>query len=670
MAHSELALFPWENPKEKAIKIYRTWERYQATGQLEPGSVRPVVAESWRLNQRISARLDSLRRAPAVSLPDHVSRLARENARMTRVAAPILAEVDLVMRASGSVAVLADGSGCMIQMAGDPKVMEAGREIGVQVGGHWSETAAATNGIGTALRVGRPVQIFGAEHFLPFVHCWSCSAVPVRDPIDNSIVAVFNISGPLETAHSHTLGLAVASACALERELARYQLRQDYFVLEQSLLVGGGRDMGLVSVDHRGRILRADPSARQLLGLAVSNEWGLKAVLRPALVKHEQAMAAGQEVDPVRIRLEGAVQGDRSTDATLTPLVADGLLVGGILRLEGGPPPAKATFRSVQPMAQAFGGILGNSPALCEAVALAHKASSHTANVLILGETGTGKELLARAIHQVSPRRGGPFVPVNCGALAPGLIGSELFGYEGGAFTGSRRGGAAGKFEAASGGTLFLDEVGDLPPEQQVYLLRVLQDRIVYRVGGSRPIPVDVRVIAATNRNLETEVAAGRFRQDLYFRLNVLRIDVPPLRTRPEDVGPLVSYFLQQFSDRHGLRRRGISQEALALLQAYPWPGNVRELENVLEQAAVMCEGHQIEVTDLPMALRSTAGDPDQPLLDAAERRAIELALARSNGVLVRAARELGISRSTLYRKLDRYGLRPFGGGLQRPEPR
>ena len=298
--------------------------------------------------------------------------------------------------------------------------------------------------------------------------------------------------------------------------------------------------------------------------------------------------------------------------------------------------------------------------------------------VLIHGESGTGKELVARALHRASPRADGPFVPVDCGALPESIIESELFGHEAGSFTGAR--GAPGLFRMAAGGTLFLDEIGELPPGVQAKLLRALQSKAIRPVGGTGEIPVDLRVVSATHRDLDAMVAEGTFRLDLLYRLAVVQIEVPPLRERREDIPLLAHHFLRKHGMDAGLRPVprgvGLEDEALDALVAYDWPGNVRELENVIESALALAPGPRLRLGDLPLPrpglrlgdpplARPGRGGPDVaaagvPLsLEAYERRALERALAEAGGDVPRAARRLGLGRSTFYRKLAKHGLDP-----------
>jgi two-component system response regulator HydG len=291
------------------------------------------------------------------------------------------------------------------------------------------------------------------------------------------------------------------------------------------------------------------------------------------------------------------------------------------------------------------------------------KIAPTNSSVLILGESGTGKELVARAIHRQSPRAGGPFIRVNCSALAETLLESELFGHERGAFTGAVRE-RRGRFELAHGGTLFLDEIADVPASVQVKLLRVLQEKEIERVGGERTIRVDVRVLSATNRDLPAEVARGAFREDLYYRLHIVPLRVPPLRERPGDIELLVRHFLRTISKETGKHVTGITDEALRQLAAYPWPGNVRELENAVERAIVLCDGETLGAGEFPIeapgpspaAPAASNGSLDRVLADT-EKRLIQEALERAGGVKTRTAELLGIKTSALYYKLEKYGL-------------
>ncbi|HEU5401473.1 MAG TPA: sigma-54 dependent transcriptional regulator [Terriglobales bacterium] len=315
---------------------------------------------------------------------------------------------------------------------------------------------------------------------------------------------------------------------------------------------------------------------------------------------------------------------------------------------------------------QGFGSIVGRSPEMEKLYRIISKASHSTHPVLILGESGTGKELVARSIHFSGPFHDKPFIPVDCGSLVPTLVESELFGYVKGAFTGAIRS-KDGLLAMAEGGTIFLDEIGELPVDLQAKLLRALQEKEIRPVGGTKSIPINVRILAATNRDLEQCVAQGSFRRDLYFRLNVLTLRIPPLRERKQDVPLLTGHFLERLARATGVQRN-ISDEALKLLLAYEWPGNIRELENCLERACALTSGPTVHVSDLPTTIQTwkTQTQPSVVMNDDAgagvmtlaeiEKNAILQTIDQMNGDKLEAARLLGIGKTTLYRKLKEYG--------------
>jgi two-component system, NtrC family, response regulator AtoC len=306
--------------------------------------------------------------------------------------------------------------------------------------------------------------------------------------------------------------------------------------------------------------------------------------------------------------------------------------------------------------ASASGIWLGDSGRMREVRALVERVAPTGSTVLVTGESGTGKEVVARLVHALSANPEGPFVAINIGGVPEGLLESELFGHEKGAFTGAadRK---RGMFELASSGTLFLDEMGDMPQQLQVKLLRVLQEKKLQRLGGTQPIPINARIVAATNRDLEAMLKEGKFREDLYYRLNVIRIELPPLRERREDLPRLAGFFVERLNREMGRRIKGIEPEAIARLQAYPFPGNVRELENRIERAYILCEGESIGVRDLgePFASIEPRRRREGSLRDA-EREAIEKAIAKQGGNMTKAAAELGISRRTLFSKRKELG--------------
>jgi DNA-binding NtrC family response regulator len=320
------------------------------------------------------------------------------------------------------------------------------------------------------------------------------------------------------------------------------------------------------------------------------------------------------------------------------------------------------------------GRLIGRSEALFKVIHLVNQIAPVKSTVLLTGESGVGKELVAEAIHYQSPRRDQPLVKLNCGALPEGLIESELFGHEKGAFTGAIQQ-RKGRFELADTGSIFLDEISEIPPATQVKLLRVLQEGEFERVGGTQTLKTDVRVIAATNEDLETAVAEGRFRKDLYYRLNVIHLAIPPLRDRQEDIPLLALHFLDKFCLENDRAPMGITPEAMAALKSHYWPGNVRELQNVVERAVALCQGNMVELTDLPDEVRRYSPEDDQitiPVgasMEEIERRAILKTLKKTEGDKELTARLLGIGLATLYRRLKEMETREQEMEDQEPEP-
>jgi transcriptional regulator with PAS, ATPase and Fis domain len=336
-----------------------------------------------------------------------------------------------------------------------------------------------------------------------------------------------------------------------------------------------------------------------------------------------------------------------------------------------------AEMKRVQSIAQrivgsharySFGDLIGQAPALRRRLQLAEAAARSDSSVLITGESGTGKEVLAQAIHNASARASGPFVGINCSAIPRELLESELFGYEGGAFTGAKKGGHPGKFELAEGGTILLDEIGDMPIEMQAKLLRVLQEKRVHRIGGTREVELNARVIATTNRDLDEESEKGRFRRDLLFRLKVIHIQLPALRDRTSDIPLLVSHYLTLFAARLGKNIRALAPHVTEAFMRYQWPGNIRELENVLEAEVNLCDEGQTVLDQVPEGIRPRPGHEAAVdlvsraaprTLEQSEKEMLIQALAQNGGSIPDVARQLGISRGTVYNKLRRFAVDP-----------
>ncbi len=415
---------------------------------------------------------------------------------------------------------------------------------------------------------------------------------------------------------------------------------------------------GIMAIDEQSRITLFNPLAEDVFQIRADEVLG-KAVAE--IIPHTRlpaVMAGGQpEI--------GAIMniGNRVLAIKRMPVSVNGIIVGAVASFQDVTQLQRfeqTVRRKLYPKGltakTSIDEIVGHSSAIVAVRAQAVRYATTNSTVLITGESGVGKEMFAQGIHNLSIRRNGPFVAVNCAAVPESLLESELFGYEEGAFTGAKKGGKAGLFEMAHQGTLFLDEIGEMPLVLQSRLLRVLQEREVMRLGGDRIIPVDVRIVAATNQNLSELAAARKFRPDLFYRLDILRLTIPPLRQRADDIPLLVNYFLRKFSDQNW-RRLSFTEDALCLLREYSWPGNVRQLANIVERAALLAETAVIDHQGLMEAfpdMRAEVADLGGVRLEEIERQTIEQALREEGGNYSRAAKRLGINRTTLWRKLQK----------------
>jgi transcriptional regulator of acetoin/glycerol metabolism len=566
---------------------------------------------------------------------------------------------------SHSILLLTNQDGVILKAAGDLRTLTAGEKIHLTIGGDWREGMAGTNGIGTALATGEPTYIHGSEHFCEGIKSWSCAAAPICEPGTGAIIGILDISGPPSTYQINNLTLAITAARQIEMVLAEQSARQQMRLLAFCLQRLSSSDAaGMIAIDRRGRLVHTTGRVPLPVGIgerfpgmdenSAVEDWarhlpqGLRAEWFNPVVVEGSTIGAMLVVPALRSRTAANRIAERSGAA--------GNAVGSGVGSEAG--------SEADPQRNCFAQILGQSAAMLAAVNRGRQLARRRVPVLIEGETGVGKELFARAIHG-EERGGGAFVAYNCGAASKELIGSELFGHVRGAFTGATAEGRPGRFELAHGGTLCLDEIGELPLELQPVLLRALEEGVVYRLGDTQPRRVDVRLLAMTNRNLHDEVKSGRFRGDLYYRISVTRIRIPPLRERDIDIDLLVEHFNRRLSQRHAVPLRRLNPEVMAVLRAYSWPGNVREMRNIIENLLLTSREEEVALDELPAELldeTGTVGAAEPVLLQSTsleetERVAIARAVHGAHGNLAQAARSLGVSRSTLYRKLELYQL-------------
>ncbi|AEW05234.1 GAF modulated sigma54 specific transcriptional regulator, Fis family [Sulfobacillus acidophilus DSM 10332] len=629
------------------------WRQFVVAGERRHVPGRPFVLESWiRCAQKgIEPGVSAAQKILSESTVNELwaSHMLHENID------PYIQSLTDTMMPSRHLVVFTDAQGFILKISGESSVRQLAENMNFVPGSNWFEDQAGTNAIGTCLALGAPVQIFAAEHYCAPVHPWTCSAAPIRDPATHEILGVIDLTGLREYHHPHSLAVVQSIARAIEDrlrdtlEIERFTIFGDYLELAtrypETLLIALDRGHQVIRcssavwehgwVDSNNQLLHLPPEFSRL---ADGSSWEVdgshqrwKWILHHCYRQHQRVGAIIQAVPT-------GVQGrNRSLPA------GKGRGVG----------------KDDNPVATiSFNNLVGNSPKFLDAVNQARAVARSDAPVLILGETGTGKELMAQAIHSASRYAAGPFVAVNCGAIPHELIGSELFGFEGGSFTGAAKEGRPGKFELADGGTIFLDEIGELPLALQPYLLRVLDLGEVTRIGGQSPFRLNVRVIAATNQDLETMVENGTFRRDLYYRLNVIAIVLPPIRERPGDAIRLLEHFVTRIAQKTGRPVPPISPALSVALDRYPWRGNVREIRNLAERimAALPVDG-TVTIKALPDAFRQA--DPEMNLLtpDSGLRQQeidwIRHVLEECHGNISLAAKRLGIHRSTLYRKLS-----------------
>lgn len=630
---------PPMNRRVEGSDTMLAWERF-LTGS--PQAATPVcnfVVSSWR--RSLDFGVDPTgRHAPLVASGDDMHTLRERHRDLIQAASGVFAEAAELLAGSGSIMILTDAKGVVLEAVGDHRTLDRGQEIYLTVGGAWAEDAVGTNGIGTTLATGRPAQVHAAEHFCEGIKRWTCAGAPIFDPGTTEILGVVDISGPPSTYQQNNLTLAVTTARQIEAALRERATRERMRLLEVCLTqISVSGASGLMALDRVGRLVHAAGRIPGNVGIG-ERVPGLDRTV--PVVDWPRRLPDGWQPE------------------WLSAVSLDGQTIGAVLivpdqaRSVAGRAPLPRSEND--PQRSSFNHIIGRGPSTSGLIKQASQLVGRQVPVLIQGETGVGKELLARAIpDDFDGRR--PFIAFNCGAVSKELIAAELFGHVAGAFTGALREGRPGRFELAHHGTLCLDEIGEMHLDLQPVLLRVLEEGVVYRVGDTRPRPVNVRLIAITNRDLRAEVEAGRFWRDLFYRISVTAITISPLRDRVEDIEPLVDHFNRLLSTRHHLPMRRFSPQAMEALRRHRWFGNVRELRNLVERLLLTTSDELVSVDDLPPELHSTTPEPSPTSLDAAERDTILRAIEHEHGNVASAARRLGVSRSTIYRKMDRYGL-------------
>jgi transcriptional regulator of acetoin/glycerol metabolism len=629
------------------------WKRYQEMGQHAEVGMRTEIFDSWANSKKLGVNPFQNKIDEIIDRNDLNNRLER-NEQLLSFASPKIENLAGLLDDSKTMLSITDKHGTILHSYGEKTTLKKAEILNIFAGGTWSEKSAGTNAVGVALKTKRSAQVYFSEHYCEKNHEWYCAASPILAPFTNELLGIINIAGSNNRVHQHTVGLVISEANNISNSIVQHFYKhalRDNFYLTTAL---EGVEDAVVVVDSSKNIVKENEAARSHFSL-----WGIQSIKSlPGLAKLvDNVLQNGQKITREEVRDDG---GKRTFICSIYPITLQDEHLGAVIYLKAS---SSSSFTQMKNLGSkrianpkstryTFDDMIGSSAEFLDVVKKARKASIIESTLFLSGETGTGKEVFAQAIHQASDRSDKPFVAINCGAIPHGLFESELSGYESGAFTGAKSKGSPGKFEMAQGGTIFLDEIGDMPLDLQVHLLRILEERVVTRIGGEKAIPIDVRVIAATHKDLTEAVAKGEFRNDLLYRLRVIQLRIPALRERIADIPALVNNFIENMSGQFGKRDIFVHPETMQCLTHYTWPGNIRELKNVIQQALFNMEGDSLYPNDLPPELMKGVIHPI-----VTEKEQLIEAMKTENGNVTSAAKTLGISRATMYRRIKQYQL-------------
>ncbi len=634
------------------------WKNFVNFGKADLSGIKEPISDSWH-------RCRSLGVDPASGKCRDIfdiKKLAPESRRLYDLVSEAQPQINNLIRKRGLLVTISNPQGYLINMFGDYRALVCAEKLNFGPGANWSEASVGTNAIGTALASGVALTVSGLEHFCEGHQSWICSAAPIFD-LSGTIIGCIDVSGPTTAIDSIPLPLAINGARIIESQLLKKQaneLKQQSVNLVTSAF--NAVATGMMVLDPTGIIKTVNPTAAVLLGMGQESLVGCSAHICFDIQTALERLKKSPEIHatmgvPVKWKQRPAAS------ARVYPITTPNGSLGCLLLVLYEPQnrPHMAPPRETKASEDPFNAVIGVSSAILNAVETAKQVAPQMTSILITGESGTGKEIMARALHRASPRAGKPFVAINCGAIPHELIQSELFGYAPGAFTGANRGGNPGKFELANEGTLFLDEIAEMPLDLQVNLLRVLEENSVTRVGGNHPVPVDVRILSATSKDLKELVTQETFREDLYYRLKVVKIDLPPLRQRGRDIDLLAEHFIAQLSKKMNQTVKRVDPDFYRSLHNHAWPGNIRELKHAIEGAIALMSGDTLygdTLCDTPGNIQGQSrpvADKDSLNLMCVEKETIQLAYTRFSGNVTHMAKALGIGRNTLYAKLLKY---------------
>ena len=667
----------------------REWEKFIESGKTIDTNIIPQdIADSWVRSREMG--LDPLKKPqPLILTGQDLQALLGEYADFINISRVFMNYLYRFIKSSHFSVSLFNAQGFLLETIVRDEYEESIRKGNWVVGSLWDEANIGNNIVGTVLEIKKPLRIFGPQHYNKAYHRHIAFSAPIFNPERKFIGGIAVTGYYYWAANPHTLGMTVASAKAIENELqSQKAMRETQIANSYQKTVIASIPEAIITIDHKSNISLINDNAKMMLDLEdrsvegrhISHIFGVGNRQFLNLVEHNDT------ITDVEVRIASKMA---ANDYTLTckPIYSpEGENLGKIIILNE----IKRVKTLVTKMIGAkanfqFKDIYGQNSKFLKTIEQAKMVSRSTSNALLLGKSGTGKDIFAQAIHNASNRKNGPYVAINCAAIPRDLITSELFGYSEGAFTGSRRGGNQGKFELADGGTIFLDEIAETPLELQAVLLRVIEDKSIIRIGGKRVRPVNVRIIAATNKDLREEVRKGNFREDLYYRLNVFAIHLVPLSERVEDIPLLMDCFIAKYRKILDKKVDRVDPGVLDVLMRYPWPGNVRELQNVMERMINFARTSDLTMDLIPsdiLEYKSTreenelidqknkqrhADYPIRPLPDENKRFAFNPHAPSEREVIAKMlelgikqkkiAEKMNLSRVTIYRKMKKYQL-------------
>jgi transcriptional regulator of acetoin/glycerol metabolism len=635
--------------------ILQARNEFLANGHVREGAITEAIERSWR--RCLASGIDT--QSPSnieVVTAQELARKREQNHQLLALARPEMETLSEQIAHTRNVVILTDHEGLILHSMGSQHLFGEEQRLALSAGASWNESQRGTNAIGTAIFEQSALTVQGAEHFMTYHHSLNCSAVPIFGA-ENQLIATLDVSNDYNVSQQHTLALVKMSAQMIENRLFLASHQSDvvlHFHARPEFI--GTLWEGVAMFTDHGELVATNRSGQFQLGLNTNYALHDTAHGRPTLNFNQ---LFDMSIENLLRQIDG-------TEKLVMPLrMNNGARIYVQVELLHKKPPLSKPAAAIKRTSAANLDLLNSGDAKIErAIAQVKQVLSRDIPILIQGETGVGKELFARAIHEASSQHKGPWIAVNCAALPEGLIEAELFGYEEGAFTGAKRKGSPGKIEQANGGTLFLDEIGDMPLSLQARLLRVLQERTVTPLGSTKSIPVSFALVSATNLKLKEKVESGEFRSDLYYRLNGLSVSLPPLRQR-SDLTALINIILQiEHADEVK-----ITPEVMDIFIQHPWPGNIRQLHNVLRTALALADGapisdlhltqdfiDEIETANKTEALPEALALNNQNL-DDVTTNAIVKAMDKHTGNVSAVARQLNISRNTLYRKLKALGM-------------